>query len=81
MGACYLCGADNVGYFTYYCEKCAKMKRVISLYGIDRVFEIIESVLVRTRHQQGHKIAIELDKEEVQIKSRTLRNGKNIRVE
>jgi len=76
MGACYLCGSLNVGYFTYYCPKCAKVKRVISLYGIDRVFDIIDNVLVRTRHQQNHKIHIELDKEEIQVKSRTLRNGK-----
>ena len=53
---CYLCLENDKGYFDYYCEKCNKIKRMISLYGLERVYEILECVLVRTQSQQNYKI-------------------------
>lgn len=61
---CYMCQENDKGYFDYYCEKCSKIKRMISLYGIHRVYDILDSVLVRTPTQQAYKIEIELEKEQ-----------------
>jgi len=61
------------------------IKRMISLYGLDRVYDILQTVLVRTREQQNHKIKGELKKEqeivlskseEHKLEDKLLRNGK-----
>lgn len=87
MGICYLCSENDRGTWCYYCEKCNNIKRMISLYGLERVYEILECVLVRTREQQNHKIKIELKKEheivlsrseEAKLEGKLLRNGKNV---
>ena len=82
---CYLCETNDRGTFAYYCEKCNMIKRMISLYGLDRVYDILQTVLVRTREQQNHKIKGELKKEqeivlskseEHKLEDKLLRNGK-----
>ena len=65
MGICYLCNEEpQSSWRCYYCDKCNKIKRMISLYSLNRVYEILDTVLVRTRQQQSYKIKKELDKEE-----------------
>tara|TARA_R110001606_G_C14971952_1_gene603279 strand:- start:17 stop:280 length:264 start_codon:yes stop_codon:yes gene_type:complete len=61
---CYLCETNDRKTWCYFCEKCNNIKRMISLYGLDRVYEILETVLVRTREQQNYKIKGELKKEQ-----------------
>ena len=61
---CYLCGENSRDFFGFYCPKCNNIKRLIALYGLDRVYEIMEFVLVRTEDQQAHKIKIQLKKEQ-----------------
>ena len=61
---CYLCETNDRKSWCYFCEKCNNIKRMISLYGLDRVYEILETVLVRTREQQNYKIKGELKKEQ-----------------
>tara|TARA_R110001592_G_scaffold248197_2_gene510392 strand:- start:604 stop:870 length:267 start_codon:yes stop_codon:yes gene_type:complete len=71
MGACYLCCENDRGTFAYYCEKCNNIKRLISLYGLDRVYDILQTVLVRTRQQQQNKIKGELEKEKEIVLSKS----------
>jgi len=59
---CYFCDMSRESIFGYYCSSCTKLKRTISLYG-DRVYEIVEEVLIRKPAQQGNKIKQELKKE------------------
>ena len=84
---CYLCETNDRKTWCYYCEKCNNIKRMISLYGLDRVYEILECVLVRTREQQNHKIKNELKKEqeivltkseEHKLEDKILRSGKKV---
>ena len=65
MWACKLCEIETV-YTTYICEKCRKIKHLINLYG-DRVYEVLDSVLVRTPNGQDHKINHELKTEKEKI--------------
>ena len=88
MGRCYLCETESAtGFFSYYCHKCNLIKRMISLYKLDRVYSILETVLVRTPQQQGYKISGELDTEanllaetkiETKIEEKVLRSGKRV---
>lgn len=63
MAVCYLCSENDRGTWCYYCDKCNKIKRMISLYGLERVYEILECVLIRNQEQQNYKIKNELEKE------------------
>lgn len=85
MGLCYLCETNNRKTWCYYCEKCNNIKRLINLYGLERIYDILNTVLVRTREQQNYKINIELKKEqelvlsksqEHKLEEKILRNGK-----
>ena len=51
---------------THVCEKCRRIKHLINLYG-DRVFEVLEAVLVRNEDKQELKIQQEIKKEKEQI--------------
>ena len=58
---CYLCETETAtGFFAYYCKNCNQIKRLISLYGLDRVFAILNNVLVRSETQQSYKLKNEL---------------------
>ena len=58
---CYLCDTETAtGFFAYYCKNCNQIKRLISLYGLDRVFNILNNVLVRSETQQSYKLKTEL---------------------
>ena len=58
---------DRVGYFSYYCEDCRKIKHLLNLYG-ERVHEVLETVLVRPVDKQEHKIKNEINQLEKSIK-------------
>ncbi len=74
MGLCYLCEKkDRVGYFSYYCEDCRKIKHLLNLYG-ERVHEVLETVLVRPVDKQEHKIKNEI-KKDIEKKSYSLRSA------
>lgn len=62
MSTCYLCNG-NRPYFQYYCEKCNLIKRMISLHGLERVYEILENVLMRDTTKQNNKVKLEIKKE------------------
>lgn len=63
MTLCYLCEANDKSYFNYYCEKCQKIKRMIHLHSLERVSEILDIVLLRTREEENQKIKTAIDEE------------------
>jgi hypothetical protein len=58
----------------YYCEKCKRIQDTIAIYG-DRVYEVVENVLMRTPDKQEHKIKNEI-KKEIETKEYNLRTKK-----
>ena len=76
---CYLCDTDaRYSHFSYFCDRCQRLKRIINLYGKDRVVEILDFVLVRKPEQQQHKIKIIIDDESNKLEEtkRVLRSNK-----
>jgi hypothetical protein len=61
MFSCTLCEVETV-YITSLCQKCRRIKHLLNLYQ-ERVYEVLEEVLVRKEKQQEHKIKNELVKE------------------
>ena len=70
---CYLCRTEPRMYWSgYYCEKCKKLQDAIACFG-DRVFEVVDNVLMRKdQGKQQIKIADEI-KKEIEIKTYNLR--------
>ncbi len=89
MGICYLCEKEDRSWNAYYCSECNRIKRLIHLYGLKRVSEILTCVLIRTNDQQQHKIKVELEKEKNVIEEshketselikKVLRSGKELK--
>ena len=72
--SCYLCRKESRSrYLGYYCEKCKRIQDTIAIYG-DRVYEVIENVLMRTEEKQAHKIKEEI-KKEIETKEHNLRSS------
>lgn len=54
---CGLCETNAVEeWFGKWCKSCRRHKHLINLYGVDKVSEVLERVLVRQEAQQEHKI-------------------------
>ena len=72
---CYCCTTQYAGVFTALCEDCHKIRHLQSVYGVPRVLEVLEQVLVRPDDKQKHKIDGELKREkeklETNIKTRS----------
>ncbi len=63
MFECYLCREKSrLSSLGFYCHNCKQIQNLISLYG-DRVYEVLEEVLIRKEAQQKHKIVAEIKKE------------------
>ena len=78
MFECRLCEKETV-YVTNLCEKCRRVKHLLNLYG-DRVYQVLEEVLVRTEDKQDNKINKEIkkEKEEIEKKINTRSQKKSI---
>ena len=61
-----VCGFCQVkpaeGYLKWYCSECSKLKRLINLHG-ERVYEILDNVLLRKEDKQKNKELLEIKKE------------------
>jgi len=68
MFECKLCEKETC-LTTHVCEKCRRIKHLLNLYA-DRVYEVLEEVLVRTDEKQEHKIQQEIKKEKEQIENK-----------
>ena len=76
MFECKLCERETC-LTTHVCEKCRRIKHLLNLYG-DRVYEVLEEVLVRTDEKQENKIKQEIKKEKEQIENKiNTRSKKN----
>jgi len=68
MFNCYLCNEELV-YTKYYCPNCESIKRIINVYGKEKVLEILEKVCLRKCDKlQSYKIndiKKELDKKDI----------------
>jgi len=63
MFECYLCREKSrISSFGFYCHNCKKIQDLINVYG-NRVYEVLEEVLIRKESQQKHKIVNEIKKE------------------
>jgi len=63
LGYCYLCKINQrTNYIGYFCNECKKIQDLIHIYE-SRVYEVLDSVLVRNKKQQSYKISKELKKE------------------
>lgn len=68
MFECKLCERETC-LTTHICEKCRRIKHLINLYN-DRVYEVLEEVLVRTKEKQEYKIQSEIKKEKEEIEKK-----------
>ena len=71
MFSCVLCERETV-ILTHLCEKCRRVKHLINLYE-DRVYDVLENVLVRNEEGQLKKESQEIEKK----KDYNLRNNKS----
>lgn len=56
MFNCYLC-QDEIVYTKYYCSNCESIKRIINVYGKEKVLDILEKVCLRKSEKlQTYKI-------------------------
>ena len=73
MFSCLLCEKETV-FVSRFCPSCRRVKHLLNLYD-ERVYEVLESVLVRAEDKQDNKIKVELRKEieskEYNLRSRT----------
>lgn len=68
MFECKLCENETC-ITTHICEKCRRIKHLINLYG-ERVYEVLEEVLVRAEDKQENKIQQEIKKEKETIENK-----------
>ncbi len=73
MFYCVLCEKETC-YISKFCDKCRRIKHHLNLSG-DRVYEVLEEVLCRTKDKQDNKIDAEI-KKEIENKQYNLRNTK-----
>lgn len=71
MFVCLLCEKESC-YVSRFCPACRRVKHLLNLYE-DRVYEVLESVLVRAEDKQENKIKVEL-KKEIEAKEYNLRS-------
>ena len=63
MGKCYYCGErDRVGFWTYYCEDCANLRRMLLIYEPKKCTDILKRTLTRDDSQISYKIQQEVKK-------------------
>jgi hypothetical protein len=78
---CYLCTENYAGIFTALCENCHKIRHIQSVYGADRVLEVLQRVLVRASDKQHIKendeLKIEKEKLEQTIVTRSSNKKEN----
>ena len=61
MASCRFCLNESCdSWYSNYCAKCHKLQRVIHLFTIDKVMNIIENVLIVDEETQKDKIKDEL---------------------
>ena len=63
MGACYFCSErERTGFFSYFCEECAMLRRMLMIYSPDKCTEILKRTCLRDDKQIEFKINQEIKK-------------------
>jgi hypothetical protein len=65
MFYCSLCQKEPC-YIATHCEKCKKIKHLLNLYG-DRVYDVLDNVLVRNNQAIEKKEQVELTSEKKKL--------------
>lgn len=63
MGLCYFCSErERISYFSYFCEPCAMLRRMLMIYSPDKCTEILKRTCLRDDKQIDFKINQEIKK-------------------
>jgi len=63
MGKCYFCGErERVGYWSYWCEDCANLRRMLLIYSPEKCTNILKRTLTRDDNQIQYKVQQEIKK-------------------
>ena len=74
--SCKFCLTESTeSYFSTWCARCHKLQRLISLFGGDKIMNILENVLIVDKDTQQQKIKEEL-KGELTTREYSLRKRK-----
>lgn len=68
MFVCSLCERETC-YIAQHCPKCRQIKHLLNLYG-DRVYEVLNCVLVRNEKAIAKKTELELKTEKTKLESK-----------
>ena len=64
---CFCCNQNYAGLMTALCPQCHRIRHLQSVYGVDRVLEVLDSVLVRSNQKQELKIDDEIKNEKEKV--------------
>ncbi len=56
MPTCYFCDKNDRSYFSYYCDDCALLRRLLIVYEPTKAIEILKRTLIRDQSQIDNKI-------------------------
>lgn len=60
---CYFCcERERVGYWSYWCEECANLRRMLLIYSPDKCTSILKRTLTRDDNQINFKVQQEIKK-------------------
>jgi len=60
---CYFCDErERVGYWSYWCEDCANLRRMLLIYSPDKCTSILKRTLTRDDNQIQYKVQQEIKK-------------------
>lgn len=60
---CYFCNErERVGYWSYWCEECANLRRYLLIYSPDKCCNILKRTLTRDDTQISYKVQQEIKK-------------------
>tara|TARA_R110000772_G_scaffold34015_1_gene82767 strand:- start:925 stop:1191 length:267 start_codon:yes stop_codon:yes gene_type:complete len=63
MGVCYFCSErERVSYFSYFCDDCAMLRRMLMIYSPDKCTDILKKTCLRDDKQIDFKINQEIKK-------------------
>lgn len=63
MGKCYFCcERERVGYWSYWCEDCANLRRMLLIYSPEKCISILKRTLTRDDNQIKYKVQQEIKK-------------------
>ena len=60
---CYFCGErERLGYWSYFCEDCANLRRMLLIYDPEKCCSILKRTLTRDDNQIQYKVSQEIKK-------------------